>query len=384
MSEKPKITLLFTDYYPISSGTGNSTRSLAQSLHRAGYPVDVITCRQRPDLPRFEVINGIRVHRVLSWHRWGSRTLSILTFFLWEWLILIKTLRHIKPDYVVGMMLYYGCMADLPKRFLGYKSIAMARGSDVDEVISPLQRFTVGWALRYCDFVMTITTEFRDKMRQRYPRPDIHLIASALEAADLPLGDPPCRFEPGFLHAIGIGRMVFINGLETKGMAFAIRAMARTPQYRLHLFGDGPYRPTLEALVDELKLRDRVIFYGSVPNAALCGAMKAADVLLFPSQTEGLARTVSEAACLGLPIITTPIGGQRDYLVEGESVLFVKPGDVDSICQALERFAGSPDLRQRMAAAGQRLVADHFSYEAVSRRFEHILATDPAKATRLS
>ncbi len=373
MPNKAKITLLFTDYYPISSGVGNCTRSLAQALHRAGYSIDVITCRQRPDLPRFEVINGIRVHRILSWQRFGSRTLSILSFFLWEWLALLGTLRQIKPDYVAGIMLYYGCMIDLPKRLFGYRSLTVAHGSDVDEVISPLQKFTTRWALRHCDRVGTITTEFREKIQRVVPRNDIYLVPNAIDAQDITVGSSPCTFAPGFLHALGIGRMVFINGIETKGMAFAIRAVARSPRYQLHLFGDGPYRPTLEALADELGVRDRVRFYGNISNAAVCGAMTAADVLLYPSQTEGLSRTIAEAAYVGLPVITTPIGGQKDHLVEGESVLFVKPGDVDSICRALEVFAASPDLRRRMAEAGRALVAREFSYEVVARRFEEMM-----------
>jgi glycosyltransferase involved in cell wall biosynthesis len=372
---KPKITLIYSDYHPVSSGTGNSTVSTAKALFDAGCAIDVITCRQTRDLPRYEVINGIRVHRILSWTLFGSRKLAIFSFFLWEWVTLIRTLALIKPDYVVGMMLFFGCMADIPKRLFGYKSVSMARGSDVDEVISPLQKFTVTWALRHCDIIVTITTDFKNKMQRRVPREDIHLIPSPIEERDVTVGESPCVFAPGFLHAVGIGRMIVTNNLETKGMAFAIRAVARTPQYQLHLLGDGPYRPTLEALVDELGVRDRVRFYGTVSHEALCGAMKAADVLLFPSQAEGMARTVLEAAYLGLPIITTPIGGQRDYLVEGESVLFVKPGNVDSICRALEVFAASPQLRRRMAEAGKTLVAGQFSYEVFSRRFEEILAS---------
>ena len=382
MDNKPDITIYCTDYYPISSGIGNSTVSLAQALHEAGYRIDVITCRQRRNLPCFEIINGIRVHRVISWERLGSRTLSILSFFLWEWAILIWMLWRLKPDYVVGIMLFYGCMVDIPKRLLGYKSISVAHGSDVHEVVSPLQKFTVGWASRHCDVVATITTDFREMMRQRVPRDEIHLIPNALDPRDVTVGEPPCTFAPGFLHAVGVGRMVVMHGVETKGMTFAIRAIAQLPQYQYHLFGDGPFRPALEALVDELNLRDRVKFYGNVSNAALCGAMQAADVLLFPSLAEGLARTVTEAAYVGLPIITTPIGGQRDYLVDGESVLFVKPGDVESIRHALEVFAASPELRQRLAEAGPKLVATHFSYDVLVRRFEEMLATCPVVPRR--
>lgn len=257
--------------------------------------------------------------------------------------------------------------------------MTVAHGSDVHEVSTPLQKFTVGWAMRYCDVVATITTDFREMMRARNPRDVIHLIPNAIDARDITVADSPCQFAPGFLHAVSVGRMVCINGVETKGMTYAIRAIAQLPEYQLHLFGDGPFRPTLEALVDELGVRDRVTFYGTIANATLCGAMKAADVLLFPSLAEGLARTVAEAAYLGLPIITTPIGGQRDYLVDGESVLFVKPGDVDSIRQALETFAASPALRRRLAEAGPKLVATHFSYDVVVRRFEEMLATCPRR-----
>lgn len=374
-ADKPRICLFFTDYRPISSGVGNCTQSLAQALARRGYPVDVVTCRHSSEHPAFEVIEGVRVHRIMPWARWGSRKLAIATFFLLDWPRLLWTLAKLRPDYVFGMMLFFGCMVDIPKRLLGFRTITCAQGSDVDEVRSPLQRFTVDWAIRHCDIVCATNTEFRDKMKRRVPRQDIQLLPNAIDASDIVVGEPPFAFDPTVVNAVAVGRMVFINGIETKGHSLAIRAMAKAQGLHLHFIGDGPYRATLEALTDELGLRDRVFFHGQMPHAALCGALARADVLLFPSQTEGLAKTVIEAAFLGCPIITTPIGGQKDYYVEGESALFVTPGDADSIAHALNRIAASPELRHQLAAGGRAVVKSSFTYEAVVERFEQILSS---------
>jgi glycosyltransferase involved in cell wall biosynthesis len=56
----------------------------------------------------------------------------------------------------------------------------------------------------------------------------------------------------------------------------------------------------------------------------------------------------------GLPIVTTPIRGAADHLVAGEHALFVEPGDVSRLADALVTLLEDPDLRERMGSANQR------------------------------
>lgn len=370
---KPKIVFLFNSYYPVSNGVSNCTRSMAQALAEEGYTVDVITCFYDRNVPRHETINGVNVHRILSYTRLGSRFLSILSFFIWEWMAALLLLRRIKPDYAFGMMLYYGYVFHVLKLFTQYKTITLAQGSDVDEVISFLQKLTVKGALRNCDVVCATNSEFKNKMHHFYPRSPIFILQNCLGKQDVRIEPYAYEFDAGYIHAVSVGRMVFINGIETKGMSHAIEAVAGCPAVMLHLFGDGPYRGTLERLVRERNLADRVVFHGQVPHSQLCDAMRRCDLLLFPSMTEGLSKTVIEACYLDLPIICTPIGGQKDFLKQDESVLFVECGNSNSIRAALQRFITDLHLRNKLKKGVKSVFERYFTYSAFVERFEGIL-----------
>jgi len=58
----------------------------------------------------------------------------------------------------------------------------------------------------------------------------------------------------------------------------------------------------------------------------------------------------------GLPIVTTPIRGALDHLVEGENALFVEPHDVKGLALAIERLLGDGELRARVAAANRERI----------------------------
>ena len=126
-------------------------------------------------------------------------------------------------------------------------------------------------------------------------------------------------------------------------------------------------------MTSELELEDRVIFHGNVPHPLLCNYLKSANLLLFPSVTEGLSKTIIEACYLGVPVITTPIGGQKDFLTEGKSVLFVKPKDVETIKNALKTFEQSPELLKQLSQGSKNVFESSFTYDAFVSRFEEIL-----------
>lgn len=93
----------------------------------------------------------------------------------------------------------------------------------------------------------------------------------------------------------------------------------------------------------EIKLPDRLwkpapagmTFHGSVRRPALFGAFSHADVLMFPTLSDGFGMVVSEAFARGLPVITTDRAGASDLVRHGENGLIIPAGDVGAIKDAL-------------------------------------------------
>ena len=117
--------------------------------------------------------------------------------------------------------------------------------------------------------------------------------------------------------------------------------------------GHGPLKEQLEQRHRELGVGDRFRFLGY--RSDVLSLMAAADVFALSSHQEGLPVSFMEATALGLPSVTTAVGGLVDNIDHEQSGLLVAPGDSQALADALGRVVGDPVMRQRMAGgASQR------------------------------
>jgi len=101
-------------------------------------------------------------------------------------------------------------------------------------------------------------------------------------------------------------------------------------------------------------------------------AFAAADVMLHPSEWEGLGMALLEALAAGVPVISTCAGGCSE-LVEGVAVK-VGVGDIKAMAKQINRVLGSAKVREKMKLAGQERVRDGFSLEGWGRQTEAVIA----------
>lgn len=143
-----------------------------------------------------------------------------------------------------------------------------------------------------------------------------------------------------------------------KGQAFAIEAMVKLPDARLALIGEGEDRQMLEKLAHELGVADRVHFLGSLPHHEIARYLKAADVAVLPSSSEGLANAWIEALACGTPLVITDTGGAREVLHSDTAGRIVER-NAEAIAAAVHELLSAPPHREAVAAT----VAD-YSWEA--------------------
>lgn len=93
-------------------------------------------------------------------------------------------------------------------------------------------------------------------------------------------------------------------------------------------------------------------FHGSVVRPQLFAAFETADVLMFPTLSDGFGMVVTEAFARGLPVITTDQAGASDLVRHGENGLIIPPGDPAAIAAALNWC-----LDNRAALAQMRIAA---------------------------
>jgi glycosyltransferase involved in cell wall biosynthesis len=154
-----------------------------------------------------------------------------------------------------------------------------------------------------------------------------------------------------------------------KGQRLAIEAAERVAGSTLFLIGEGPDRRALEAMIRRMRLGARVRLLGARPHDEVAKLIAAADVMLLPSRSEGLANVWVEALACGTPVVTCDVGGAREVIDRPETGALV-PRDPDAIAQAITRILADPPDQAKVRAASQR-----FSCEANCRSlFDHLAA----------
>ena len=107
-------------------------------------------------------------------------------------------------------------------------------------------------------------------------------------------------------------RLVHKNGVDD-----VIRAVAQLPKHiKFVVFGSGPDEVKLRELAGELKVSDRIIFYGFIDHSIMPQYLKACDIFVRPSRSEGMGNSFVEAMAARLPVVATQEGGIADFLFD--------------------------------------------------------------------
>ena len=149
-----------------------------------------------------------------------------------------------------------------------------------------------------------------------------------------------------------VGRLSPQKSPEMLIRAFSRIIKAADSRVKLVLVGDGPLKPALESLVSQLTLQEHVAFAGDVNGPE---AMAAFDLLALPSQYEAFPYVLLEALALGLPVITTAVGGVGHLVRQNENGVIVPVGATEEFSDALKRLVSDESLRRQMGSASLKM-----------------------------
>jgi glycosyltransferase involved in cell wall biosynthesis len=192
-------------------------------------------------------------------------------------------------------------------------------------------------------------------------------VAPKTNPQTLPSIEIPTNFEQG-LRLLTIGRL-----LPHKRIGNIIQVVAQMDNTRLIVIGDGPERGRLTDMAHQLKLSDRVLFTGRLPQNQVWYLLSHyAQILVLNSTYEGLPHVLLEAAHFGVPIVATDVGGTPEIITDQETGLLVPPDDNTALRRALQRLQYAPDLRDRLSKNAHQIF-DQFSFIQMADRTEEIL-----------
>ncbi|MDR3527613.1 MAG: glycosyltransferase, partial [Rhizomicrobium sp.] len=143
-----------------------------------------------------------------------------------------------------------------------------------------------------------------------------------------------------------VSRLVREKELDT--VVATLRALeARGIAHRAVIVGDGPDRAQME--------RDlpHAVFTGFLKGGELAEAYAAAEVFLFPSETETFGNVTLEAMASGLPCVCADATGSRSLVLSGETGFLVEPRNSAMFAARIGEIAGDAALRARMSEAAR-------------------------------
>jgi glycosyltransferase involved in cell wall biosynthesis len=165
--------------------------------------------------------------------------------------------------------------------------------------------------------------------------------------------------------ALFVGRVSRYKGGEfILPLARALRASPDTEDVHVVVVGSIH----LTHLQPEMEAEPAVTLVGARPNAEVASYLRAADLLILPSLSEGFPRVVIEAMACGLPIAAFDVGGVRDILGPLQQDCIVPRGDLEALSATLRRLVTDPHLCERLREENLREVR-RFSTVEVARMF---------------
>lgn len=252
-----------------------------------------------------------------------------------------------------------GVAAALLARELGVPLSITARGSDLNIIADhPLARRMILWAALQADVLVTVSDGLRDRLVSLgAPEGRVTTVRNGVDLKTFrPAGDRQGLRARLGLPEEGIPVLLFVGNLiPLKRCHLVIEALARLPGVHLRIAGEGPERTRLEALGWRLGVAERVRFLGRFPQAELAQWYAACDLLVLPSEREGLPNVVLESIASGTPVVAARLPGTVEAVTDPAAGVLVAEATPAAYAEAIAARLATPVTRDAVRAQAESL-----------------------------
>lgn len=389
MTRTRRIVIVTETFHPEVGGGETQARTMADAFIARGHEVVIVTRRSRPELPRRQSMGHLDVIRVGPqgpgrWKKWGllaNAFPAIRSAARDADVVLVSGFRILGlPAVLASRLRGVPCLlkgdsrGEMSGDFFraGVATIGLAPRSLPVRAFVALRNVVLRRATRFVALSSEMRSEF---IASRVPAERVVVIPNGVDVERFrPAGDDERRALrhkldwPDDFVAVYTGRLV-----TYKGLPLLLRTWASMQhdgeKATLVLVGTGggdmhACEDQLRAFVREHRLEEQVRFAGSVPDVS--DYLRAADLFVFPTLEEAFGLSLVEAMACGLPVVSTSVGGIRDFLADGVNGLEVPPDDGDALRRALHRIMTNATERERLGRGAHDTAASRFSQDVVA------------------
>lgn len=372
---------------PFPRGNVSTLRiiSYCKSLVKRGYAVKVYilapTTEASVNTNKQGVFEGIE-YEYLTDITWSTRNPHFILKVIYYFCGIFKFIFKVKQDSLVVLLTYHSSLFFNVIMKLVTKSMGVCFVLDKTEY--PVGRTTPSVIekikLKCFDKIVTISKELQLFFSQ-YSK-DVFL---------LPMSIDPDRYAQDDSVQIKNNKVTVIFGTHNRDCIMDsiqgfIRFVRKTgnKSLKLSLVGnfdrlcnDYPENRSILSLIDEENMEDRIIFEGEIPNDQIPYYLMTSKILLTTPRffvSGGFPTKLGEYLLSGSPVIATKAGELADYLHHREDLIFVEPGNIQEIAEAICWVEDNEMESKLVAKKGQETAKRLFNADTYMDDFERFLA----------
>lgn len=335
------VAMISDFFHPDVGGVENHVYMLAASLIRKGHKVIVITHSHPPDRVGVRwLIPGLKVYHIPFPTLVSSATLpnflALLPYF--RTIILRERITIIHSHASLSSLGHEGI---LHAHLLGARTVFTDHSLfGFDDAASILTNKLLEGMLRNVDAAICVSHIGRENtvLRANLPPKSVYVIPNAIVVDHF----RPARSVPptDTITIIVVSRLAYRKGVDLL-VATAPRICAAFPNVRFTVCGDGPKMIDLLQMRETHFLQDRITLLGPVAHRDVPLVLQQGSIFMNTSLTESFGIAILEAACAGLHVVSTRVGGVPEILPE-DMISFATPNAEDvfrAMSEAIARVA---------------------------------------------
>lgn len=193
--------------------------------------------------------------------------------------------------------------------------------------------------------------------------------SQAIAASDLKSAEEKIGKNPGDIFLVTTSRLVTKNAVGD-----IIQSLKFLPEnIKLLVIGIGDEEQVLKQSAKDLSVQQRVIFLGFVNQKTIPIYLKACDIFVRPSLSEGFGNSFIEAMAAGIPVIATPVGGITDFLVDKKTGLLCDVSNPEDIAVKIKEMISNPELKNSLIKNAYEMVKEKYTWEKVVLGMKKVL-----------
>ncbi len=387
---KKKILILSMAYYPKHIGGAEvAIKEITDRMSSEEYEFHLICNRYDSTLPKEEVIGNVHVHRIGITTK--SPTMTDLRklplhlnklLFQWSAYFFAKRLHKREKFSLIWAMMAHATGVPAARFKESFKNVPLVLTlqegdppESIERTMRPFEPYFTK-AFTSADAIQVISNFLGAWATRKGSKHAPVLIPNAVDTEHFskPISDRDltgARQELGLsdtsIALVTTSRLVKKNGLDT-----VIEALPLLPKEVVFvIFGVGPEEEYLRALAERLGMEERVLFKGQISHDVMPKYLKACNIFIRPSRSEGMGNSFVEAMAAELPVIATPVGGITDFLIDGETGWFAVVDNPSSIVNAYERIYSSVENTSAVITKAKKVALDRYNWNLIAKRMEN-------------